>query len=68
MLRQLGLLPEYLPFPYPLPEGHRLASSKQLEFRVPVAGVETAKKLRDENACPSNELLQFTVREAETRN
>ena len=67
-MRQLGLLPEYLPFPYPLPEGHNLASSsKQVEFRVPVAGVETAKKLADENAWPSNELLQFTVREAGIR-
>lgn len=63
VLRQLGLLPEYLPFPYALPGVREAANGKQFEYRVPVAGVETAKKLVDENAWPSNEMLEFTVRE-----
>lgn len=59
MLRQLGLLPEYLPFPYPV-QG---SEGKNLEYRVPVAGIETAQKLVDENSVASNGMLGFTVRE-----
>ena len=63
VLRQLGLLPEYLPFPYPLPGDRKPENGNQFEYRVPVAGVETAKKLVDENAGPSNEMIGFAVRE-----
>jgi len=63
VLRQLGLMPEYLPSPYPLPEGHSLSNSGKVEYRVPVLGIETAKKLRDRNAVPSNEMFAYTVRE-----
>ncbi|KXX82210.1 hypothetical protein MMYC01_201708 [Madurella mycetomatis] len=63
VLRQLNLLPEYLPFPYALPGGKESEKEKRLEYRVPVAGVETARKLVDENSCPSNTLLGFSVRE-----
>lgn len=64
VLRQLGLLPEYLPFPYPLPDGQRSGEGgKQFEYRVPVAGVETAHKLVDENSVLPNEMLGFAVRE-----
>lgn len=63
VLRQLGLLPEYLPFPYPLPEGSDLAG-RQVEYRVPVAGIATADKMRDRNGGPSNEMFDFKVREA----
>jgi len=63
VLRQLGLLPEYLPFPYALPGSKAPSEGKRLEYRVPVAGLETAQKLVDENACPSNEMIAFTVRE-----
>ena len=63
MLRQLGLLPEYLPFPYALPGEKGAQSGRQVEYRVPVAGVETARKLVDENAGPSNEMIGFAVRE-----
>ncbi|KAH6612830.1 hypothetical protein B0J18DRAFT_441210 [Chaetomium sp. MPI-SDFR-AT-0129] len=64
VLRQLGLLPEYLPFPYALPGGVELGQGKGAEYRVPVAGVETARKLIDENALASNEMIGFTVRES----
>ncbi|KAL2163877.1 hypothetical protein VTH06DRAFT_3088 [Thermothelomyces fergusii] len=63
VLRQLGLLPEYLPFPYALPDGRRSGNGKRLEYRVPAAGGETAQKLLDENAVPSNEMIAFSVRE-----
>ncbi|POS69410.1 hypothetical protein DHEL01_v212194 [Diaporthe helianthi] len=65
VLRQLGLLPEYLPFPYPLPEGSVAgAGNKNIEYRVPVAGIETAHKMRDRNAGSSNEMFKFEIREA----
>jgi carboxymethylenebutenolidase len=63
VLRQLGLLPEYLPFPYPLPGGRVQAVGKQVEYRVPVADGVTAKKLADENALSSNGMISFQTRE-----
>lgn len=63
VLKQLDLLPEYLPFPFPLPGGKIPAAGKKFEYQVPVAGIETARKLRDRNSEPSNELLQFNIRE-----
>lgn len=64
VLRQVGLLPEYLPFPYPLPGGSQAVTpGKRLEYRVPVGGIETARKMRDRNSVPSNDMFQFQVRE-----
>ena len=63
VLRQLRLLPEYLPFPYALPDGREPGNGLGFEYRVPVAGVETARKMVDENALPSNEMLEYAVRE-----
>lgn len=63
MLRQLGLMPEYLPFPYPMPDGRTPEPGKRFEYRVPVAGVETANKMRDRNSVSSNGMFQFRVRE-----
>ncbi|KAK1702623.1 hypothetical protein CaCOL14_011861 [Colletotrichum acutatum] len=54
-LAQLGLLPEYLPFP-----------GGNLQYKVPVAGVETAMKLRARNSVPSNEMFKFTTRPADS--
>ncbi|KAI0011423.1 hypothetical protein F4779DRAFT_573704 [Xylariaceae sp. FL0662B] len=59
LLRQLGLLPDYLPFPYPV-AGDQETS---YEYRVPVAGVESARKLADESSVESNMMLQYTYRE-----
>ncbi|KAK0622009.1 hypothetical protein B0T17DRAFT_495026 [Bombardia bombarda] len=61
VLRQLGLMPEYLPFPYIF---NGRAEGKTYEYRVPVAGTETARKLADAKAEPSNGMLEFAVREA----
>ncbi|RAK71443.1 LEA domain protein [Aspergillus fijiensis CBS 313.89] len=57
VLAQLGLIPDYLPFPCPLPDGRRV------EYRVPVCGIATAEKLRDHTAVPSNQLFEYKVRE-----
>ncbi|TLS26591.1 hypothetical protein PpBr36_04198 [Pyricularia pennisetigena] len=63
VLRQLGLMPEYLPFPYPMPDGRTPEPGKQFEYRVPVAGVETANKMRDRNSVSSNDMFEFRVRQ-----
>jgi len=62
-LRQLGLLPEYLPFPHPLPADSALPQGAKAEYRVPVLGIETADKLRNRKAVPSNEMFKYAVRE-----
>ncbi|KAH8807950.1 hypothetical protein F5884DRAFT_900252 [Xylogone sp. PMI_703] len=54
---QLGLLPQYLPFPYGL-----AASQQHREYRLPVARAETAQKMRDKNAVESNEMFEFGLR------
>ncbi|SPJ74476.1 related to dienelactone hydrolase and related enzymes [Fusarium torulosum] len=63
-LRQLGLMPEYLPFPYPVPNAGENPGTKY-EYRIPVTGIETAAKIRDRNAVPSNERFDFKVREVQ---
>ncbi|KAL4925990.1 uncharacterized protein BDV17DRAFT_299919 [Aspergillus undulatus] len=60
VLRQLGLLPEYLPYPYPLPTSNTSNTRKTLEVKAPVLGAEVAAKVRDKNAVPSNGLLVGT--------
>ncbi|KAH7148450.1 hypothetical protein EDB81DRAFT_463505 [Dactylonectria macrodidyma] len=67
VLRQLGLLPEFLPFPYPLPDGQTPAQGKQYEYKLPVAGVETASKMREKNSTESNEMFGFAVRETDLK-
>ncbi|CAG9981807.1 unnamed protein product [Clonostachys byssicola] len=59
VLKQLGLMPEYLPFPY------KVDSTKggSFEYRVPVAGIEAADKMRDRNSVPSNDMFEFRGRE-----
>ncbi|KAK1959808.1 carboxymethylenebutenolidase [Colletotrichum sublineola] len=63
-LRQLGLLPEYLPFPYQI-NGSGPATGKKFEFRLPVAGVESAHKLVDESAVESNAMFEYGTREVD---
>jgi carboxymethylenebutenolidase len=66
VLRQLGLLPEYLPFPHPLPDGRKPAPGKSFEYRVPVAGTDTADKMRDRSLVQSNKMFDFKIREVES--
>lgn len=62
VLKQLGLLPEYLPFPYDV-DGKPAAHGQGFEYRLPVLGVETAEKMRDNHSVQSNGLFSYTVRE-----
>ncbi|KAI0517059.1 hypothetical protein F5B22DRAFT_145188 [Xylaria bambusicola] len=64
-LAQAGLLPSYLPFPYALPDGRTAGPGKRFEYRVPVAGNETAAKLADAGAHPSNGMFEYEVREVD---
>ncbi|KAH8698968.1 hypothetical protein BGW36DRAFT_377039 [Talaromyces proteolyticus] len=61
-LFQLGLMPEYLPYPYPLADGSRPAAGKRAEYRVPGTGRATAEKMRDRNCLASNEMFRYSVR------
>ncbi|KAF5527306.1 hypothetical protein CGCA056_v001383 [Colletotrichum aenigma] len=63
-LRQLGLLPDYLPFPYQI-NGSGPSSDKKFEYRLPVAGVESAHKLVDEGAVESNAMFEYGTREVD---
>lgn len=64
ILVQLGLMPQYLPFPYQV-KGQDPEPGKRFEYRVPAAGVETAIKLTDENAIESNQMFGFWIREVD---
>jgi carboxymethylenebutenolidase len=64
VLRQLGLLPEYLPFPYPI-DGEPSTRGKKMEYRVPTVGAEGSEKLVSEGAAESNQLFGFRVREVD---
>ena len=65
ILVQLGLLPEYLPYPYALPGGKTPTPGKRFEYRVPAASAETAIKLKDETAVPSNDMFDYKIREVD---
>ena len=64
VLRQVGLLPEYLPWPaeYKI-EGRE--GQKGLEYRLPVAGRETGLKMRDKTSVESNLMFEYGVREVQ---
>lgn len=66
MLKQLGLMPEYLPFPYPI-DGKQPSPGKAFEYKVPTAGVETSRKLVDERSVESNAMFAYKVREVNTK-
>ncbi|PLN74943.1 hypothetical protein BDW42DRAFT_181499 [Aspergillus taichungensis] len=66
VLVQLGLMPDYLPYPYPLPGGQTPQLGKRFEYRVPAAGVDTATKLQNEHLVPSNEMIEtYKIREVD---
>ena len=70
VLWQLGLLPEYLPFPKAVKEGVNGVVGASgtnghiggLEYRLPVAGLETTDKMRDKNGVKSNGMFDFQTR------
>lgn len=60
-LQQLGLLPEYLPFPYAT-DGKTPVDGKSFEYQLPVSGVETANKMMDVGSVESNAMLSHAVK------
>ncbi|KAF5024576.1 hypothetical protein F66182_3339 [Fusarium sp. NRRL 66182] len=60
VLAQLGLIPQYLPFPFPV-QGQK--EGAKFEYQVPVMGIETAQKMRDRNCVASNDMFSYKVRE-----
>jgi len=60
---QLGLMPEYLPYPYTLPDNAKPGPGKRFEYKVPAAGIETATKMLDKNSVPSNGMFEHKIRE-----
>lgn len=64
-LIQIGLLPEYLPYPYPLPNGRTPATGKKFEYRVPGSGREAAEKMQDKNRVSSNQMFKYHIREVD---
>jgi carboxymethylenebutenolidase len=64
VLRQLGLLDEWVRFPYEI-EARRPKEGKRFEVRVPVVGMEGGRKLVDEGCEASNELMGEGWREVD---
>lgn len=69
VLRQVGLLPEYLPWSKPMPDKSYFekgkeehSDSKTMEFRLPVAGAETANKMREKSSVQSNQMFDYRMR------
>lgn len=60
-LKQLGLLPEFLPFPYPLPDGRKASEGKQFYYQLPVAGLEAAEKMKDRGSVESNAMFKYGI-------
>ena len=66
LLRQLGLMPDYLPFPYAV-GGKEAGAGKMFEYRVPTAGADITRKLVDERSLESNRMFDFSVREVDRK-
>ncbi|KAJ5642854.1 NTF2-like protein [Penicillium longicatenatum] len=60
VLRQLGILPDYLPSPFSIP-----GSLNRQEWQVPVSGLEAAQKMIDRNSVPSNGMFAYHLRDIE---
>ena len=65
VLIQLGLMPSYLDYPYPLLDGRSPAPGKKFEYEVPAAGIETSVKMLNKNALPSNGMFEYKIREVD---
>lgn len=65
-LRQIGHLPDFVPFSQPATNGNGThhGSDESFELRLPVFGKETVKKMRDKNSVPSNEMFGWGVRKS----
>ncbi|KAF1946352.1 hypothetical protein EJ02DRAFT_450786 [Clathrospora elynae] len=56
VLKQLGLLPEYVPFPFEI-AGEEKRGGRRFEVKLPVVGMEGGRKLLDEGSEESNRLI-----------
>nr|POE96457.1 hypothetical protein CFP56_56507 [Quercus suber] len=60
-LRQIGVLPEYVPYSGPAVKG--TDGNKPQELRIPATGKDTVKKLKDKNSVKSNQMFGWGVKE-----
>lgn len=63
-LRQIGVLPEKLPLTVIRDdEEEEEKKKKEYEITLPVAGKETAMKMRNKNSIPSNSMFEYQAKE-----
>lgn len=66
-LRQIGVLPEKLPLTISTEEkdddDDEKKKKKKYEITLPVAGKETAMKMRNKNSIPSNSMFEYQAKE-----
>lgn len=68
-LRQIGVLPEKLPLTIIHDDDHddddkeEKKKNKKYEITLPVAGKETAMKMRNKNSIPSNSMFEYQAKE-----
>lgn len=69
-LRQIGVLPEKLPLTIISTEEDddddekkKKKKNKKYEITLPVAGKETAMKMRNKNSIPSNSMFEYQAKE-----
>lgn len=65
-LRQIGVLPEKLPLTISTEEEDDDKEEKKktkYEITLPVAGKETAMKMRNKNSIPSNSMFEYQAKE-----
>lgn len=67
-LRQIGVLPEKLPLTITTEEKEdddddEKKKNKKYEITLPVAGKETAMKMRNKNSIPSNSMFEYQAKE-----
>lgn len=67
-LRQIGVLPEKLPLTISTEEKEddkeeEKKNKKEYEITLPVAGKETAMKMRNKNSIPSNSMFEYQAKE-----
>jgi carboxymethylenebutenolidase len=66
VLQQLGLLPEFVSFPYPI-NGTEAPKRHRYEVALPVVGAEGGRKLVDEGSEESNRLMERKWRTVEDK-
>lgn len=60
-LRQIGLLPEFLPLTHEVAGRTTAGDGKSWHYQLPVSGVEAAEKMRDRKAVASNQTFEYDL-------